>query len=46
MYGPAVRRKMMLATDERESCINVSGLVVEPVLRASMGIRAHPRLAS
>jgi hypothetical protein len=29
MYGPAVRRKMMLA-DERESCINVFGLDVEP----------------
>jgi hypothetical protein len=46
MYGPAVRRKMMLEADERESCINVFGLIVEPVLRAIMGIRSHPRLTS
>jgi len=32
---------MMLVTDEHESCINVFGLGVEPVLRAIMGIRAH-----
>ena len=30
-------------SDERESCINVSGLLVEQILlRTIMGIRAHP----
>ena len=34
-------------SDERESCINVSGLFVEHLLlRTIMGIRAHPRLAT
>ena len=47
MYGPAVRRKTDFRDDERECCINVLGLVMwSMLLRASMGIRAHPRLTS
>jgi hypothetical protein len=32
--------------DEREGCINVSGLEVEHPAPGHMGIRAHPRLTS
>jgi hypothetical protein len=47
MYGPAVRGKMELREGERESCINVFGLGSGAIaLRATMGIRAHPRLTS
>jgi hypothetical protein len=47
MYGPAVRSKMEFQEDERESCINVFGLSSGAiVLRAMMGIRAHPGLTS
>ena len=42
MYGPTVRRKRDFVMVER-SCVNVSGLSVEPLsLRAIMGISAHP----
>src|SRR5258707_15583806 len=47
MYGPAARRKTDLQDDEREvlhQCIRPR--MWSMLLRASMGIRAHPRLTS
>src|SRR5262249_61492851 len=47
MYGQAVRSKMEFREGERESCSNVFGLCSGAiVLRARMGIRAHPGLTS
>jgi hypothetical protein len=46
MYGPAARRKTDFQDDEREvlhQCIRPH--VWSMLLRASMGIRAHPRLS-
>jgi glutathione S-transferase len=40
MYGPAVHRKRL--SERGWSCANVSGLRVEPLLRAMMDIRALP----
>jgi hypothetical protein len=47
LYGPAARRKTDLQDDEREvlhQCIRPR--MWSMLLRASMGIRAHPRLTS
>ena len=47
MYGPAARRKTDFRDDEREvlhQCIRPR--MWSMLLRASMGIRAHPRLTS
>ena len=47
MYGPAARRKTDFQDDEREvlhQCIRPR--MWSMLLRASMGIRAHPRLTS
>src|SRR2546429_2430275 len=45
MSRPRVARQTSKTTNVR-CCINVLGLGVEQLLRASMGIRAHPRLTS
>jgi transposase len=41
IYGPAVRCKRVVADGEETVRINLSGLNMELLLRASMGIRAH-----
>jgi len=41
IYGPAVRRKRAVSGWGETVRINLSGLSVEPELRAIMGIRAH-----
>src|SRR5829696_4361958 len=41
IYGPAVRRKRLLQVGRETVRINLSGLVVEHLLRATMEIRAH-----
>jgi hypothetical protein len=40
MYGPAVRSKKIRRVGGERSCINVSGLRLEPLLRAIMDISA------
>ena len=41
MYGPAVRCKKIRRAGGKRSCINVSGLWLEAVLRAIMDISAR-----
>src|SRR6202162_4255909 len=47
MYGPGrALQDRSSKTDERESCKMYQASNVEHLLRAIMGIRAHPRLTS